>query len=113
MFNAFFDELHSLCVSLCVCAYVCARFRYMKTNLRKHHLVTGSYNTQVKYMKEVLDYWKNNYNWRQEEALLNKFQHFKTNIEGIDVHFIHVKPKRSTGGEHFYNTYTLFTSNYL
>lgn len=59
--------------------------------------VKFEYGFQVRYMKEVLDYWKNNYNWRQEEALLNKFPHFKTNIEGIVVHFIHVKPKMSTG----------------
>jgi len=52
-------------------------------------------------MKEVLDYWKNNYSWRESEEILNQFSHFKTNIEGIDVHFIHVKPKRSTGNTCF------------
>ena len=48
-------------------------------------------------MKEVLAYWKNKYSWRKHEKVLNSFDHFRTNIEGIDIHYIHAKPKSKTG----------------
>lgn len=34
-------------------------------------------------------YWLNDYNWRQYEAVINAFRHFKTEIEGLKIHFIH------------------------
>lgn len=43
------------------------------------------------YMQEVCDYWQNQYDWRDREAKLNRFPQWKTNIEGLDIHFIHVK----------------------
>ncbi|GFT10289.1 epoxide hydrolase 1 [Nephila pilipes] len=50
------------------------------------------YGFNSDYLKSVIEYWKNEYDWRKEEEHLNKFSHFKTCIEGIDVHFVHVKP---------------------
>ena len=50
------------------------------------------YGFQVNYMTEVLEYWKTKYDWRKQESLINSFPQFKTNIEGIDIHFIRVKP---------------------
>ncbi|PRD33864.1 UNVERIFIED_CONTAM: Epoxide hydrolase 1 [Trichonephila clavipes] len=50
------------------------------------------YGFNPNYLRTVLKYWKNEYDWRKQEAELNRFPHFKTRIEGIDVHFIHVKP---------------------
>ena len=46
------------------------------------------YGTNLKYMKEISDYWVNNFDWKKEEAKINKFSNFKTNIEDIDIHFI-------------------------
>ncbi|XP_035205761.1 epoxide hydrolase 1-like [Stegodyphus dumicola] len=46
------------------------------------------------YLREVVEYWKSKYNWEKEEEKLNKFQHFKTRIEGLDIHFMHVKPTK-------------------
>ena len=43
------------------------------------------------YMKEVCDYWQNDYDWKAREALLNRFPQFKTEINGLDIHFVHVK----------------------
>ncbi|KAJ1359106.1 hypothetical protein KIN20_017748 [Parelaphostrongylus tenuis] len=34
-------------------------------------------------------YWLNDYNWRQYESIINGFRHFKTEIEGMKIHFIH------------------------
>ena len=44
------------------------------------------------YLKEIIKYWRNKYDWRQQEKILNKFPQYKTQIEGIDVHFFRVKP---------------------
>lgn len=43
------------------------------------------------YVQEVAEYWANEYDWKAREALLNRFPQFKTNINGLDIHFIHVK----------------------
>ncbi|XP_054707166.1 epoxide hydrolase 1-like [Uloborus diversus] len=48
-------------------------------------------------MRDIVAYWKKDYQWRKHEEELNQFPHFKTRIEGIDVHFIHVKPSVSDG----------------
>jgi microsomal epoxide hydrolase len=49
------------------------------------------YGTNLEYMKELCDYWVNDYDWRKEEAVINRFSHFKAPIDGIDIHFIHEK----------------------
>ena len=41
------------------------------------------------YMKELCDYWQHDYDWRAREERLNRFPQFITEIEGVDIHFIH------------------------
>ena len=53
------------------------------------------YGSDHQYMEELLEYWRNQYNWRKHEAQLNELDHFKTKIQGIDMHFIHVRSKHS------------------
>ena len=48
-----------------------------------------NYGTNLDYMKEISNYWVNKFNWRKMEEKINKFQNFKTNIDDIDIHFIH------------------------
>ena len=43
------------------------------------------------YTRELTDYWASNYDWRRFEKKLNSWPQFKTNIDGIDIHFIHRK----------------------
>jgi pimeloyl-ACP methyl ester carboxylesterase len=43
------------------------------------------------YVREICDYWRDEYDWRAREARLNRFPQFKTEIDGLDVHFIHVR----------------------
>ncbi|KAG8200248.1 hypothetical protein JTE90_021903 [Oedothorax gibbosus] len=50
------------------------------------------YGFHSKALRPLVEYWKTKYDWRQQERMLNQFEHFKTKIEGIDVHFMHVKP---------------------
>jgi pimeloyl-ACP methyl ester carboxylesterase len=44
-------------------------------------------------MKALADYWANEYDWRKVEAKLNALPHFITEIDGLDIHFIHVRSK--------------------
>ncbi|MFT4518605.1 MAG: pimeloyl-ACP methyl ester carboxylesterase [Halioglobus sp.] len=45
------------------------------------------------YSRELADYWLNSYDWRRFEAKLNSWEHFTTNIDGVDIHFIHQRSK--------------------
>ena len=49
------------------------------------------YGTNLDYMKEISNYWVNNFNWRKHEEEINKFSNFITNVDNIDIHFIHEK----------------------
>lgn len=51
------------------------------------------YGTNLSYMKELADYWQHQYDWRQHEAALNRFTHFKADVNGIGIHFIHERGK--------------------
>ncbi len=52
-----------------------------------------NYGTNPAYLKELVAYWQKDYDWRKHEAALNTLPHFKANIDGISIHFIHVKGK--------------------
>ena len=49
------------------------------------------YGSDRAYMQELLEYWRSEYDWRKHEAQLNALPHFKTEIQGIDLHFVHVR----------------------
>jgi microsomal epoxide hydrolase len=51
------------------------------------------YGTDMAYLRELIDYWRNDFDWREQESALNEFDQFVTQIDGVDVHFIH---QRST-----------------
>lgn len=50
------------------------------------------YGFNPNYLRKLVDYWRKEYDWKEQEDILNQFPQFKTRIEGIDVHFLHVKP---------------------
>ena len=49
------------------------------------------YGTNLDYMKEFSNYWVSKFNWKKTEEKINSFKNFKSNIDGIDIHFIHEK----------------------
>ncbi|XP_076173256.1 juvenile hormone epoxide hydrolase 1 [Ptiloglossa arizonensis] len=51
-----------------------------------------TYGISTKYLNTVLDYWKDKYKWNERQKLLNKYPQFKTNIQGLDIHFYHIQP---------------------
>jgi pimeloyl-ACP methyl ester carboxylesterase len=50
-----------------------------------------SQGVQLRTLRELADYWENKYDWRKTEARLNALPQFTTEIDGVDVHFIHVE----------------------
>jgi len=53
----------------------------------------GTQGVQLKLMQKLADYWATGYDWRRCEAQLNALPNFTTEIDGLDIHFIHVKSK--------------------
>jgi len=51
------------------------------------------YGTNLAYLKQLVAYWRDRYDWRAQERALNQFEQFKTNIDGLNVHFIWRKSK--------------------
>lgn len=52
-----------------------------------------SQGIQLKKLQSLVAYWGEGYNWRKAEAKLNALPQFITNIDGVDIHFIHVRSK--------------------
>ena len=52
-----------------------------------------SQGVQLAAIKEIARYWGTDYDWRRCESKLNSLPHFKTEIDGLDIHFIHVRSK--------------------
>ena len=68
------------------------RRRIAQTRWPTKELVADrSQGVQLRTLQELARYWATDYDWRKAEARLNALQQFKTEIEGIDIHFIHVK----------------------
>jgi hypothetical protein len=51
------------------------------------------YGTNLTYLKELVDYWKTSFDWRAQERLINSLAHYKADVDGLGVHFIHEKGK--------------------
>ncbi|MGB1779933.1 MAG: epoxide hydrolase family protein [Longimicrobiales bacterium] len=64
--------------------------RLERTRLPDQIPGTGwAYGTDGAYLAELLEYWRDDFDWRAHERELNAFDHFKTVIDGVDLHFIH------------------------
>jgi len=70
------------------------RRRIAATKWPSQELVTdASQGVQLATMRELARYWQTDYNWRKFETKLNALPQFLTTIEGVDIHFIHVRSK--------------------
>jgi hypothetical protein len=52
-----------------------------------------SQGVRLDHAESLVDYWAREYDWRRFEARLNRFPQFMTTIDGLDIHFIHVRSK--------------------
>jgi pimeloyl-ACP methyl ester carboxylesterase len=53
----------------------------------------GTQGVQLEFMQKLAHYWATDYDWRRCEATLNALPSFITEIDGLDIHFIHVRSK--------------------
>jgi pimeloyl-ACP methyl ester carboxylesterase len=59
----------------------------------KETVADPSQGVQLATIKSLADYWANKYDWRKVEAKLNAYPQYITEIDGLDIHFIHVRSK--------------------
>ena len=52
-----------------------------------------SQGVPLTYLRSLCEYWSRGYDWREREAGLNRFPQFRTTIEGLGIHFIHVRSR--------------------
>jgi hypothetical protein len=57
----------------------------------KELVADRSQGVQLETIQELARYWENEYDWRRCEAKLNALPQFTTEIDGLNIHFIHVK----------------------
>jgi microsomal epoxide hydrolase len=48
-----------------------------------------AYGTDMAWLNSLLNYWRDDFDWRAQEASLNRFDQYVTQIDGVDMHFIH------------------------
>ena len=54
-------------------------------------VLRGRTGTDVQWIRGLVEYWRNDFDWRAEEARLNAFAQHKVRLDGIDLHFLHVE----------------------
>jgi len=47
------------------------------------------YGTNLAYLKALVQYWQSKFDWSEQEEVINRFAHFRTEIDGFGLHFIH------------------------
>ncbi len=51
------------------------------------------YGTDLDYMRELVAYWRDRYDWRVHERELNRLEHYRTEIDGQQIHFVHARSR--------------------
>lgn len=55
------------------------------------------YGMNTNLLKTVVEYWQNEYDWKAQQQFLNQYPQFKVSIQGLKIHYLHVKPKDIEG----------------
>jgi epoxide hydrolase len=53
------------------------------------------YGVALDYLRNLAAYWHKDFDWRRQERELNKLSHFRTDIDGATIHFVHLRSKHS------------------
>jgi pimeloyl-ACP methyl ester carboxylesterase len=59
--------------------------------------VAWEQGTDLEYLRELLAYWAGEFDWRAQERELNKFSHFRAELDGVRIHFVHQRARRGQG----------------
>ena len=49
------------------------------------------YGTDPVYLRALGEYWQNGFDWRAQEAAINRFAHYRAAVDGLGIHFIHAR----------------------
>ncbi len=66
------------------------RMRWPREDVQNADWQAGA---NLAYMRELVAYWLESYDWRVHERTMNAFSHFKTEVDGVPIHFIHARGK--------------------
>ena len=69
-----------------------ARFQIPLDTLRE-----WEQGTDLEYLKSLLGYWADGFDWRAQERELNRFKHFRAEIDGVAIHFVHERARYGNG----------------
>jgi len=53
--------------------------------------------TDLDYLRAMLEYWADGFDWAAQEHELNMFHHFRADLDGIQIHFVHERARRGRG----------------
>jgi len=62
------------------------------------------YGLRGDFLRQLVKYWKDDFSWEKQQAKLNAYPQFLAKIEGIDVHFVRVEPRKMVEGQNNANT---------
>ena len=71
---------------------VLADLRTRLANTRWPDEISGAgwdYGTNLGYLKELVDYWQYDFDWRERESSINRLSHFRAEVDGFGLHFVH------------------------
>lgn len=54
--------------------------------------VAQEYGIHSDLLEEIVDFWINEYDWREREKFLNQYLQFKVSVQGLKIHYLHIKP---------------------
>jgi microsomal epoxide hydrolase len=54
------------------------------------------YGTELSYLRELCDYWREGFDWRAQERRLNRIDQFTERVDGLELHFLHVRSPHPT-----------------
>ena len=90
--------LHITPYSIRIEAEVLSDLRFRIRNTRWPDQAPGTaweQGTDLAYLKSLLAYWADGFDWHAQERLLNRVNHFRAELDGVHVHFVH---ERARGG---------------
>src|SRR3954468_6394548 len=89
------DSIRPFRVSVPDVALADLRRRLANTRLPEQETVSDySQGVPLKTVQQALRHWQTKYDWRKVEAKLNSYPNFITEIDGLDIHFIHVRSRQ-------------------
>jgi len=90
------DSIRPFHINFPEAALVDLRRRINATRWPERETVSdATQGVQLATMQKLTSYWTSGYDWRRVEKRLNSYPNFITNIDGVDIHFIHVKSKHA------------------